>query len=49
MSEPVTQTDRPMTDPRTLTDRDDVRGKRTTSDDRSSHRRHAWLYEDLLA
>jgi|OM-RGC.v1.037548342 hypothetical protein len=27
----------------------DIRGRTTTSSDRSVHRRHAWLYEDLLA
>ncbi len=27
----------------------DVRGAHTTKADRSEHRRHHWLYEDLLA
>ena len=27
----------------------DLRGSTTTRDDRSAHRRHQWLYEDLLA
>jgi hypothetical protein len=28
---------------------EDVRGEQTTRHDRSAHRSHAWLYEDLLA
>ena len=27
---------------------EDIRGETTTSRDLSAHRRHAWLYEDLL-
>ena len=34
------ETDRPQTE--------DLRGKAAATRDRSAHRRHHWLYEDLL-
>ena len=49
MSDPVQSTERPMIDPRRIGEDDDIRGQITTRQDRSEHRRHTWLYEDLLA